>query len=96
MNSYRLTKRAETELLDIFLYGIEQFGLAQARLYSDDMARCFQLLADTPLMGRPALAIADGVRRHEHKSHVILYEIDGSDIVILAVIHGRSVRRLKL
>lgn len=54
MNSYRLTARAESEILDIFIYGIEQFGLRQARLYKDDMEDCFQLLVDNPRMGRPA------------------------------------------
>jgi len=96
VNSYRLTGRAEAEILEIFLYGIEQFGVRQARLYKDEMAHCFQLLADTPHMGRPANIIADGVRRHENKSHVILYELVDGGVLILAVVHGRSVRRLKL
>lgn len=45
-------------------------------------------------MGRKAEAIAPGVRRHEHGSHVILYEEQSDGIDILAVIHGRSVRGL--
>ena len=96
MNSYRLTERAEADVFDIFLYGIEQFGTYQARLYKQDMEHCFQLLADAPYMGRPATNIAEGVRRHEHKSHVILYELAEDGILILAVIHARSLRRLKL
>lgn len=96
MTSYRLTARAEGEILEIFLYGIEQFGLRQARLYKEEMERCFQLLSENPHMGRSATAIGEGVRRHEHKSHVILYEIDRSGILVIAVVHARSVRRLKL
>jgi len=96
VNSYRLTERAEAEILEIFLYGIEQFGVRQARLYKDDMEYCFQLLAETPHMGRPAPMIAEGIRRHEHQSHVILYEPTPDGVLILAVVHGRSVRRLKL
>lgn len=96
MNSYRLTERAEAEVLDILIYGMEQFGALQARRYKDDMAHCFQLLAETPFMGRPAHNVGEGVHRHEFKSHVILYEPAEDGIVVLAVIHGRSVRRLKL
>lgn len=96
MNSYRLTKRAEAEVLDIFIYGIERFGPAQARRYGDELAHCFQLLADTPHMGRPAGTVGVGVHRHEFRSHVILYEPAADGIVVLAVIHGRSVRRLEL
>ncbi len=96
MNSYRLTKRAEAEVLDIFIYGMEQFGPSQARRYKDEMAHCFQLLADTPHMGRPASTVGEGVHRHEFRSHIVLCEPVENGIVVLAVIHGRSVRRLKL
>lgn len=97
MSSYRLTRQAEDDILDIFLYGIEQFGPQQARRYKDDLARCFEALARTPRMGRLAPAIGVGVRRHEHASHVILYEIDDhGGILILAIVHGRSIQRLKI
>ncbi|WFS66827.1 type II toxin-antitoxin system RelE/ParE family toxin [Agrobacterium leguminum] len=96
MNSYRLTKQAESEILDIFIYGVEQFGLRQAHFYKNEMKSCFQLLGDNPRMGRLAPAIGEGVRRHEHGSHIILYEIDGAGVLILTVVHGRSIRRLKL
>ncbi|AVH41602.1 type II toxin-antitoxin system RelE/ParE family toxin [Agrobacterium tumefaciens] len=96
MSSYRLTKQAESEILDIFIYGVEQFGLRQAHFYKNELEGCFQLLGDNPRMGRLAPAIGEGVRRHEHGSHVIFYEIDGSGVLILTVVHGRSIRRLKL
>ncbi|MBS0258310.1 MULTISPECIES: type II toxin-antitoxin system RelE/ParE family toxin [Agrobacterium] len=96
MSSYRLTKQAESEILDIFIYGVEQFGLRQAHFYKNELEGCFQLLGDNPRMGRLAPAIGEGVRRHEHGSHVIFYEIDVSGVLILTVVHGRSIRRLKL
>jgi toxin ParE1/3/4 len=96
VTDYRLTARAENDLMDIFLYGIEQFGLNQAKLYKNDMAHCFQRLAINPCIGRTAPTLGEGVRRHEHKSHVILYEIVETRILILAVVHGRSVRRLEI
>lgn len=96
MSSFRLSQRADSDLLDIFVYGIEQFGEAQAERYQIDMTRCFGLLADNPRMGRPADSIAPGVRRHEHASHVILYEEDADGVLILAVVHGRNVRHLKV
>ena len=47
-------------------------------------------------MGRKADAIRPGVHRHEHASHVILYEVVTGGVLILAIIHGRSMRRLAL
>lgn len=96
MNSFRLTRRAEQDLYDIFLYGYERFGIAQADRYASDMEVCFQLLADNPRLGRETKAIAPGVRRHEHGAHVILYEESGTGVLILAVLHKKSVIRLPL
>ena len=94
MSRYFLTDRALADLHDIFLYGHEQFGEAQADRYAAGLDNAFGLLADNPRMGRKAEAIAPGVRRHEHGSHVILYEQLPDGIDILAVIHDRNVRRL--
>ena len=96
MSSYALTKRAEADLFDIFLYGYEQFGERQAETYAAGLDHVFQLLADTPRMGRKAENIAPGVMRHEHGSHVILYEAAETGVLILAIIHGSSVKRLTL
>ncbi len=96
MNNYALTERAEDDLLSVFLDGIELFGLNQARRYKDELDRCFQLMASHPQMGRPAPLIGEGVRRHEHKSHIILYEEKAGGILILAVVPAKSVRLLKL
>ena len=96
MTSYTLTERAEDDLLDLFLDGIEMFGLLQAHRYKDELEHCFQLIASRPQMGRLAPSIGEGVRRHEHQSHIILYEQAAGTIVILAVVPTRSVRLLKL
>ncbi|WP_275786327.1 type II toxin-antitoxin system RelE/ParE family toxin [Pararhizobium gei] len=96
MSSYRLTERAEDDILALFLDGIEMFGLIQAGRYKDELKHCFQLIASRPKMGRLAPSIGEGVRRHEHQSHIILYEETKGTIVILAVVPARSVRLLKL
>ena len=95
MSAYRLTKRADADLFNIFLYGIKTFGLTQAKRYSESMSRCFQLLADAPAIGRRTEAIARNVRRHEHGSHVILYEEEVDGVLILAIVHSRSLRALR-
>ena len=57
---------------------------------------CFELLAENPLMGRQSATIRPGLRRHEHGSHVILYKQEDDGVLIVAVVHGRSVHGLKL
>jgi toxin ParE1/3/4 len=91
MSSYRLTRRADQDLIDIYLYTLETFGLVQAERYVEGMRSCFALLADQPRMGRPADIVRPGARRHEHGGHVIFYREDAEQggVLILTVIHSR-------
>ena len=70
--------------------------MRQAERYMESMDDCFSMLGRHPKMGRLAKPIGLNVRRHEHGSHVILYVEEPGGVLILAVIHGRSVHGLKL
>ena len=94
MPSYKLSKRSENDLLEIVLYGIEFFGLDKAQDYHSELSKTMQLLANNPKMGRKADNIASGVRRHEHGSHVILYEETHNSILILALVHSKSIAEI--
>jgi toxin ParE1/3/4 len=94
LDSYRLTPRAERQLVDIFRYGIDNFGAEVARHYASSLEHCFELLVNPPQMGRQAPDFGEGVRRHTHQRHIILYEIRDDAIVILAVLPVRSLARL--
>lgn len=94
--SYSLTRRARDDLFDIFVYGYDRFGEQQAEIYAADLEHVFELLVANPQMGREAKSIGPSVRRHEHASHIILYEEAPPGILILAIVHSRSVLRLAL
>lgn len=91
MTSYRLTRRADQDLIDIYLYTLETFGLDQAERYVEGIRSCLGLLADNPRLGRRADIVRPGTRRHEHGGHVIFYREDAEQggLVIQAVIHSR-------
>jgi toxin ParE1/3/4 len=54
------------------------------------------MLARHPRMGRTAHSIAPGLRRHEHGAHVVLYLEEEAGILVVAVVHGASMRRLQV
>jgi len=54
VGEYRLTKDADADLLKMFIYGFEVFGMSQAEEYRDGMIRCFEILAENPRLGRRA------------------------------------------
>lgn len=89
MTRYRLTRQAEGDLGEIYLYAAERFGIRQADIYSEELQHVFGLLADHPSMGRPADRIRAGLRRHEHAGHVIFYRTTGEGVTIVAIIHRR-------
>ena len=93
---FHLSRRARVEIRNIYLVGIRLFGAQQASSYIDGLEHCLSLLADSPRMGRPAPRLGPNVRRHEHGSHVVLYREEAEGILVLAVVHGRSVRGLEL
>ena len=94
MAEYRLTNAAADDLLAMFIYGFETFGLAVAEEYREGITRCFELLAGNPRLGRKADEFATGSRRHEHARHVIFYDEQPYGVLIIAIIHERSIRGL--
>lgn len=95
MPEYRLTRQAEPDLLDVFLYGLETFGHLQAQTYAASMEDCLQLLAQNPRIGRLAPSLGPEVRRHQPVSHVILYEKVAFGVLVLAILHKRALLRVK-
>ena len=88
-NKFKLSVKARAEIKKIFRYSLQQFGENQAVKYKASLDECFQLLADSPNMGRECNDIRDGYFRHEHESHIIFYTQRSNDIFITTIIHDR-------
>ena len=89
MGVYRLSRKAASDIEDIYSYTIEQHGLAAARKYLNGLHTCFELLAEYPMLGRRADRIAPGVRRHECQAHVVFYVQREASVQIARVLHAR-------
>lgn len=88
MAEIRLTSRAEADLAEIADYTIETFGIEQARRYRDEIEDCFLTIAESPRLGRSAEALSAGLRRIEHRSHVIFYLVDESGVLVVRILHS--------
>ena len=89
MSKYRLTQQAEHDLLNIALYGIEQFGIEQSRRYYDKLKQHFDKLAEQPELYPLVGHIRKGYRRSVCGVHSIYYRIDQDSIEIVRVL-GRQ------
>lgn len=89
MVSYRLSRRAEADLMDIGRYTLEARGEAQFVRYMDELESCCRMLAENPGLGRPCDHIRPGLRRIREGKHVIFYRQHAEGILIVRILHGR-------
>jgi len=83
----RLSRRAETDLLNIGAYTLRIWGVAQADRYLDAIEHCCLRIARNPLLGRSCEEIRTGLRRMEQGRHVIFYRQQKDGILIARVLH---------
>lgn len=66
----KTTVLADEDLIDIYLYGSQNFGPAKAEQYFAYLLRTFSFLADNPLAGRERLEFNPTMRIHPHGKHL--------------------------
>lgn len=87
--AYRISERAEADILAILRYSIEAFGEHQARIYYQGLADAVTFLSDNPYAARERAEISPPIRAHRYQSHLIVYEVDADGApVILRIVHG--------
>ncbi len=91
MATYQLTQAASDDIAEIFTEGLALFGLVQADNYHEGLTAAFEFLADFPRAARMREEINPPTRAYRYQSHVILYDLDDDDeIIVLRVRHGRE------
>lgn len=85
--TYRLTAEAESDLLEIYLYGFQNFGESQAEAYFAELESCFEILSKEPLISRERTEFTPPVRIHHHGRHLVVYGIQADLLLIIRVLH---------
>ncbi|HMF74114.1 MAG TPA: type II toxin-antitoxin system RelE/ParE family toxin [Bryobacteraceae bacterium] len=89
--AHRVAPSAETDLDDIWYYAAKESGsIEMANRLIDSITDRFFLLASFPYMGR-SRDEDFGVRSRSFGvgEYVIVYSVEGDDVLILRVAHGR-------
>jgi toxin ParE1/3/4 len=87
VGSFRFSRRAEADLLEIGRYTLRTWGKAQTARYLGSLESCCQTLADNPALGRPCDDVRPGLRRMEHGKHVVFYRQGRGGILISRILH---------
>jgi toxin ParE1/3/4 len=87
---YRISLRARSDLINIYMFTDATFGRYQADAYHAGFEHTFGLIADFPDIGRSADELVAGYRRFRFQSHYIFYTKEPDHVLIRALIHVRQ------
>jgi toxin ParE1/3/4 len=93
MASYKVSPEAEADLYRIWLYGLEQWGLAAADRYNAAFFKHFEQLAEQPLLYPAVDDLRQGDRRSVCGSDSVYYRIEGQIVEIMAIIGQQDVSK---
>jgi toxin ParE1/3/4 len=88
---FRFSRRAEADLLSVGECTLQTWGKAQAACYIGELELRCQTLADNPALGRPCNDIRPGLRRLEHRKHIIFYRQEREGILISRILNKRMI-----
>ena len=86
----RLTRQANSDLVDIYMIGAAKYGRVQAEHYYAGLTTLFALLEERPLMARLREEFIRPVRLYPYRAHVVAYVEHEDGILIVRVLHGRQ------
>ena len=90
MASYRLTRRADADLADLYRYGVRTFGIERADRCFDSLLVRLKEIGNDPLRF-PKTDYREGYRRSVHAPHTIYYRIVDADLVeIVRILRGQD------
>ena len=82
-----IRKRAERDLAEIADF-IAKDNTVRAVSFVNELIDCCLAIADHPTLARIRPEIGKGIRLSIYGSYVVIYRIEGDDVVILRVVHG--------
>ncbi|MEX0813677.1 MAG: type II toxin-antitoxin system RelE/ParE family toxin [Chitinophagales bacterium] len=87
MGIYKNSVEAEFDLSKIYEYGIQYFGIEQAKVYFTGLESILNSLAKNPNLGRIAYEFYPELRRFLYQSHIIFYLPTDYGIFVVRVLH---------
>ncbi len=79
---------ADADLREVVAFSIEQFGIEQARRYTDALRLRMHALVDQP-RGRRTERLKPSLLRVKQGSHFIFFKVEGDSVLIVRILHER-------
>ncbi|CAC9597650.1 hypothetical protein [uncultured Gammaproteobacteria bacterium] len=81
--SYRLSSKAEDDIIAIFIEDAREFGIKQAQKYLSLLSDVLDLLDKNPKLAQQRFEINPPVRIYPFQAHLIIYLIDTSNNILI-------------
>jgi len=82
-----VTPKAESDLIRIWVYTCEEWGVDQADKYLDQLEAGMQQLINHPSLGANYAYVLSGYRRLQVEHHAVFYQVLESEVLIVRVLH---------
>ncbi len=89
MRLEKVSKEAENDLVEIYRYGVINYGENKADQYIEALKEKCQFLADVPNLCPDRDEFNPSVKIHHHSKHLIIYVIENDAILIVRILHDR-------
>jgi len=97
MAKYYLTKKAVSDLEEIWHYTVDAWSSRQAEIYYALLLDSCQELANNPLQGKTYEIVEKKVRGYKTGQHIIFYRIvTTKEIEIIRILHGNMDLKLHI
>lgn len=82
-----VTPKAESDLIGIWMYTCEEWGVEQADKYLDQLEVGMKQLIDHPSLGADYAHVFPGYRRLQVEHHAVFYQVLEPEVLVVRVLH---------
>ncbi|MCO6419764.1 type II toxin-antitoxin system RelE/ParE family toxin [Siccirubricoccus sp. KC 17139] len=90
MTPIRRTHQADEDIIEIYLHGARNFGIAQAERYAAGLAECSARIAERPHLARERPELAPPVRLYPYRARMFAYVLDEEGVLIMRILGHRQ------
>jgi len=94
MADYQLSNTAKSDLIRIYHYGVEKFGMTQADKYFDTFFKYFAIISEQPYAFERIDYIKKGYRRCACGTDSIYYKIENDNVEIMAIVGSQDLNNI--
>ena len=87
MFNLSITPKAESDLIGIWVYTCEEWGVDQTDKYLDQLETGMQQLINHPSLGANYAHVLPEYRRLQVEHHAVFYQVLESEVLIVRVLH---------